>query len=123
MEENRNTDRCKGIDSGIKTANSKAAFDTLTEVTDPPTTDKYKINLKYEGQTFNKRKSEAQKLVGSGAAPLNDPKHLTRHFRQIFELHGNCRPEAAGDVISSVAVVFLGMDVPIKFGDSRSKRS
>ena len=32
-----------------------------------------------------------------------------------------CRPEVDNDVISGAAVDNLGMDVPIKFGDSSSK--
>ena len=31
-----------------------------------------------------------------------------------------CRPEVDNDVISGVTVYNVGMDVPIKFGDSRS---
>ena len=33
-----------------------------------------------------------------------------------------CRPEVDGDVISGVAIENIGVDIPIKFGDSRSNR-
>ena len=35
----------------------------------------------------------------------------------------NCRLKVAGDVISGVAVDLVGVDVRVKFGDSRSNRS
>ena len=34
-----------------------------------------------------------------------------------------CRPEIDNDVISGQAVDIVGVDVPVKFGDSRSNRS
>ena len=44
-----------------------------------------------------------------------------RHFRPIF--HDNLWLEVVTDVISDVDVEYVGMDVPVKFGDSRSIRS
>ena len=40
-----------------------------------------------------------------------------------FSNFDNCRPEVAGDVMSGAALVYVGVDVPTKFGDSRSSRS
>ena len=34
-----------------------------------------------------------------------------------------CRPEVAGGVISGEAVEYIGVDVRVKLGDSRSNRS
>ena len=36
---------------------------------------------------------------------------------------GNCQPEVVSDVISGVVVDQAGVKVPVKFGDSMSKRS
>ena len=41
-----------------------------------------------------------------------------RYFRQVFRY--NFRPAADNDVISGAAVDNVGMDVPVKVGDSRS---
>ena len=35
----------------------------------------------------------------------------------------NCQPEVASDLISCMAVQYVGVDVCVKFGDSRSNRS
>ena len=43
-----------------------------------------------------------------------------RHFRQVFR--NNFRPEVANDVVSGEAVELVGVDVRVKFGDSRSNR-
>ena len=42
-----------------------------------------------------------------------------RHFRPFFSNFDKCPPEAARDVVSGVAVNYVGMDVPAKFGDAR----
>ena len=42
-----------------------------------------------------------------------------RHFQPFFLNFDKCRPKVAGDVISGVAVDKVGMDVRVKFGDSR----
>ena len=44
-----------------------------------------------------------------------------QYFRHFFRY--NFRPEVDNDVISAVAIDYVGVDIPIKFGDSRSKRS
>ena len=46
---------------------------------------------------------------------------LRRHFRRFFR--SNFRLEVVRDVISSANVGQVGMDVPVKFGDSRSNTS
>ena len=38
----------------------------------------------------------------------------------LVKLYNKCRPEVAGDVISGVAVEWVGVDVHIKFCGSRS---
>ena len=45
------------------------------------------------------------------------------HQLVVFLFHYNFRPEIDNDVISGVAVDYIGMDVRVKFGDSRSKGS
>ena len=44
---------------------------------------------------------------------------MTQNFH-VFAIYR--RPEIGNDVISGMAVGNVGMDVPIKFGDSRSNR-
>ena len=44
-----------------------------------------------------------------------------QQFRQFFR--DNFRPKVASGVTSGMAVEWVGMDVHMKFGDSRSKRS
>ena len=46
--------------------------------------------------------------------------HQRWHFGKFFR--DNLRSELVSDVISGVAVEWVGMNVPIKFGDSRSNR-
>ena len=38
-------------------------------------------------------------------------------FSTVF--HGNFRPEVVSDIISNVGVEHVGLDVTVKFGDSR----
>ena len=42
-------------------------------------------------------------------------------FLMVFG--NNFRPEVVGDVMSGVAVEYVGMDVHVKLGDSRPNRS
>ena len=43
-------------------------------------------------------------------------------FSTVF-FHGSFRPEVVGDVISGANVGQVGVDVPVKFGDSSSNSS
>ena len=66
-------------------------------------------------------KQEAHQLVGQEiAAPLKfDPKHLEAAFSTVLTNFDKCRSEVAGDIISSVAVYYVGRDVRATFGEPR----
>ena len=51
------------------------------------------------------------------------PKQSEAAFSAIFSNFNRSRPEAASDVMSGVAVEYVGMDVSINVGDYRSTRS
>ena len=51
------------------------------------------------------------------------PKAVGSSIFGRFLISDNCRPKIAGDVISAVVVEYIGMDVPVKFGDSKSNGS
>ena len=63
---------------------------------------------------------EAHQLVGEAkrCATKIDPKQSEVAFGPFFSNFYNCRPEVADDVISSVAVDYICMDVHVNFGDS-----
>ena len=44
-------------------------------------------------------------------------------FSAVSSNFEKCRPEEAGDVISGMALDYVGMDVPAKLGNSRSNGS
>ena len=44
-------------------------------------------------------------------------------FSAVFSNFDKCRPEVAGDVVSGAVIDPVGLDVPAKFGDSRSNHS
>ena len=74
---------------------------------------------------FFSRREAASDVISSRFVGLIvlDKRNLTRncrrlHFRPFFR--GNFQPEVVSAVISSVAVEYVGMDVRVKFGDSRS---
>ena len=50
---------------------------------------------------------------------LHANKAVGRGIRCRFSNHDQCRPEAACDVISGIALDHVGTDVPAGFGDSR----
>ena len=68
-------------------------------------------------------KQEAHQLVGrQNATPLEfDPKPSEAAFSRVFRC--SFRPEVVSDVISGANVGQVGMDVPVKLGDSSSTGS
>ena len=48
-------------------------------------------------------------------------KPLEVAFSTIFAKFDKCRPEVSADVLSIVAIDYVCLDVPAKFGDSRFK--
>ena len=49
-----------------------------------------------------------------------DPKPSEAPFSAVLFNFDKCRPKVASDVISGVTVEWIGVDVRLKFGDSRS---
>ena len=62
-------------------------------------------------------------IVADKPVKFRDPgwNRRMQHFRRFFR--HNFRPEVVNDVISCVAVEFVGVDVRVTFGDSRSNGS
>ena len=58
-------------------------------------------------------------IVINKCLKFRDPR-LNRSGEIRFSNMDNCRPEVAGDVISSVALDHIGMDVAVKLDDSWS---
>ena len=79
---------------------------------------------KYAAQPTKWTRSPPIGRAKQNAAPLKlKPKPSEVAFSVIFQTFHKCRPEVAGNVISSVAIDYVGVDVRAKFSDSRSKRS
>ena len=51
-----------------------------------------------------------------------DPKPSEVALLAVFPNFDKCRPEVAGDVVSGVAVDWVGLDVCVRFGHSRFNR-
>ena len=60
-----------------------------------------------------------QTIGGSTTLYFTQTKPSDAGISLRFSNLDTCRPEAGGDVISGTAVDNVGIDVPIKLGDSR----
>ena len=66
------------------------------------------------------KKTRSGLIGGTGKTPRHSNSTQSsrrRHFRPFFELD-KCRLEVAGDVISGVAVDYVGMNVRASFGET-----